>query len=138
MKRRKAHVVPLPRQAVEILDQLRIFARSEFVFTHPSDHDKPMSTNAILALIKKTGYKGQTTGHGFRSMASTWANERGFSPDVIEIQLSHVPEDRVRAAYNRADYFNQRKALAQAWADWLDQEELGSPSAKSTASSRPA
>ena len=78
-----------------------------------------MSENAILYLLHRIGYKGRMTGHGFRSVASTWANDAGHNPDAIERQLAHVPKDETRAAYNRSKYIPQRRAMLQAWADWL-------------------
>lgn len=120
MKMKRDHLVPLSRQALALLDELRARSRgSEYVF--PSDRrlDRPMSENSILYLIHRIGYKGRMTGHGFRSVASTWANEAGYSADAIERQLAHVPSDDVRAAYNRAEYLNVRARMLQAWADWL-------------------
>ena len=60
---------------------------------------------------------------GWRTVASTWANERGYSPDAIERQLAHVPENRVRSAFNRAEYMPERSRMLQSWADWLDEAE---------------
>ncbi|BEP56744.1 hypothetical protein GmRootV118_39880 [Variovorax sp. V118] len=74
----------------------------------------------MLALIALMGYKGEMTGHVWRSMAFAWANEEGYSPNVIERQLAHSPGDKVRAAYNRADYLKERRPMMQAWTDWLD------------------
>lgn len=121
MKRRRDHVVPLSTQALSLLKTLKERAgRSEYVF--PANHrmDRPMSENAILYLLYRMGYKGRMTGHGFRSIASTWANERGYPSDAIERQLAHAPEDKTRAAYNRAQYLDQRRTMLQVWADWLD------------------
>lgn len=120
MKRRREHVVPLTVQAMEIIENMRARSRgSPYVF--PGDHriERPMSENAILYLLHRCGYKGRMTGHGFRSVASTWANDAGHNPDAIERQLAHVPADMTRAAYNRAAYLPQRRAMLQAWADWL-------------------
>jgi len=125
MKRRNEHIVPLSRQAVYVLSVLRQRANgSEFVF--PAEHTKarPMSENAVLYLLHRMGYKGQMTGHGWRSVASTWANEAGWQPDAIERQLAHVPDDKVRAAYNRAAYLPQRREMLQAWADWLQAQGM--------------
>ena len=83
-----------------------------------------MSENAVLYLLHRMGYKGEMTGHGWRSVASTWANEAGWQPDAIERQLAHVPDDKVRAAYNRAAYLPQRREMLQAWADWLQAQGL--------------
>jgi integrase len=123
MKRARDHVVPLSRQALAILGEMRLRSHdSQYVF--PSCHrgDRPISNNTILALIARTGYKGKMTGHGWRSIASTWANEKQYSPDAIEMQLSHSHEskDKTRAAYNRAKYMDIRRPMLQDWADWLD------------------
>jgi integrase len=68
------------------------------------------------------GYsKDEMTGHGFRAMASTLLNELGYKPDVIERQLAHAERNKVRAAYNRAEYLNERREMMQRWADYLDQ-----------------
>jgi integrase len=122
MKKENAHLVPLPRQARELLLQLwaRRRRRSKYVF--PAEHrdDRTISENTVLMLIYRLGYKGQMTGHGFRSVASTWGNERGYSPDWIERQLSHVEDNKVRGAYNKAEYLKGRRALLQDLADWID------------------
>lgn len=121
MKRKKEHLVPLPRQALPLLKVLKARSRgSRWVFPSEHDPDRPMSENAVLALIYRMGYKGEMTGHGWRAVGSTWANEQGYNPDAIERQLAHVPEDKVRAAYNRAEYITARRQILQAWADWLD------------------
>jgi integrase len=127
MKRKKDHLVPLVKQAKPILAKLKDRARgSKYVF--PAEHriDRPMSENCVLALLYRLGYKGKMTGHGWRSVASTWANERAFNRDAIERQLSHTPNDKVRSTYNRAEYLPERIAILQAWADWLDNVDTGS------------
>jgi integrase len=121
MKRRKDHLVPLPKQAMAVLAAMKARSRgSKYVF--PAEHrlDRPMSENTVLALLYRLGYKGRMTGHGFRSVASTWANERGYNKDAIERQLAHSPDDKIRATYNRAEYLPERRAILQAWADWLN------------------
>ena len=121
MKRRRDHVVPLSRQAQEILQEMKARDRgSEYVFPNDRRLDRPMSENAVLYLIGRIGYGGRMTGHGFRSIGSTWANERGYNEDAIEMQLSHLHKDRVRAVYNRAKYLPERRAMLQDYADWLD------------------
>ena len=131
MKRKKDLLVPLPRQALELLAELRPRCRgSRYVF--PAEHriDRPMSENTVLYLLYRMGYKGRMTGHGWRTVASTWANEAGFKADAIERQLSHTPEDKVRAAYNRAEYLPDRRAMLQAWADWLDSCQIDASGAQ--------
>jgi len=122
MKRDRDHLVPLSDQALAVLKQLRARNRPEarYVLSAPHRMDRPMSENAVLYLIARMGYKGRMTGHGWRSVASTWANENGYSPDVIERQLAHVPDNKIRAVYNRAEYLLDRKKMLQDWADWLD------------------
>lgn len=125
MKRRRDHMVPLSKTAQDLLAVLKPRAgKSEYVF--PADHrpDRPISENAVLALLYRMGYKGRLTGHGWRSVGSTWANEAGYPPDVIERQLAHVPDDKTRSAYNRAQYLDQRRAMLEAWAGWLGSTEI--------------
>jgi integrase len=120
MKRRKDHLVPLSRQALGIIDKMHQRSRgSDYVFPSDRRDDRPMSENAILYLIHRMGYKGKMTGHGMRSVGSTWANEGGYSSDAIERQLAHVPDDKIRAVYNRAEFLPERRAMLQAFADWL-------------------
>ena len=123
---RRPHTVPLVPQALEVLRLLQT-ARGADRCTGPArlfpgerDHDKPMSNNTILSALKRMGYAGKMTGHGFRGVASTALNEMGFRSDVIEAQLSHVEGNRVRAAYNHAQYLDERRELMGAWADYLD------------------
>jgi integrase len=121
MKRRHEHLVPLSRQALGILSEMRQrrCENARYVFCAPHRADRPMSENAILYLIARIGYRGRMTGHGWRSVGSTWANDRGYNPDAIERQLAHVPGDKTRGVYNRAEYLPLRREILQAWADWL-------------------
>lgn len=121
MKRKKDHLVPLPKQAVAIMAEMKARSSgSDYVFPSDRRNDRPMSENAVLYLLHRMGFKGRMTGHGFRSVGSTWANEHGYNPDAIERQLAHVPENRIRATYNRAAYLPERRAMLQDWADWFD------------------
>ncbi len=79
-----------------------------------------MSNNTMLYALYRMGYHGRATIHGFRAMASTALNELGFRPDVIERQLAHQERNSVRAAYNRAEYLAERRAMMNCWADRLD------------------
>ncbi len=120
MKMKAVHVVPLSRQAVEILQELRpIDGGGRLVFPGRNP-DKPISNNTMLFALYRMGYKGKMTGHGFRSVASTMLNEAGFRADVIERQLAHGERNAIRGAYNRAEYLSERKAMMQQWADMLD------------------
>ena len=126
MKRRMEHLVPLSRQALDILRKLKARSTgSNYVFPADHRHDRTMSENAILALLNRMGYKGRMTGHGWRSIASTWANERGYKSDAIERQLAHSPADPIRAAYLRSEFIDDRTGMLADWADWLDACGLG-------------
>ncbi|MGE4371135.1 MAG: tyrosine-type recombinase/integrase [Burkholderiaceae bacterium] len=121
MKSDEYHLVPLSHQAASLIEQMRLRSRgSKYVFPHETRLDRPMSNNAVLFMIYRIGYKGRMTGHGWRTVASTWANERGYNPDAIERQLAHAPKDNTRASYNRAAYLPQRTEMLQDWANWLD------------------
>ena len=120
-------VVPLPRQALELSSNMRARSRgSRYVFPSDRTLDRPMSENAVLYLIHRIGYKGRLTGHGFRSIASTWANGQGLNEDAIEMQLAHVPGNAIRAVYNRAKYLPERRAMLQDFADWIDSCQVDS------------
>jgi integrase len=125
MKMKEPHIVPLSRQALEVLAELRTLNGGyELVFpgVKPS---QPISENTVLYALYRMGYHSRATGHGFRATASTVLNELGHPPDVIERQLAHAPRNKVRAAYNRAQYLPERKKLMQAWADYLDGMKAG-------------
>ena len=125
MKMKTEHIVPLSKQALAILEQLReICGGSRFVFPGRS-RDRPISNNTMLFALYRLGYKGRMTGHGFRAVASTALNELGFRPDVVERQLAHSERDEVRGAYNRAEYLPERTKMMQKWADYLDARRRG-------------
>lgn len=130
MKRRREHLTPLCSQAVELLKELRTRTRSDYVFPGARSDDRPMSENAILYLIGRCGYEHTMTGHGLRTVASTWANEAAYNRDWIERQLSHTPNDEVRTAYNQAQYITQRRGMLQDFADWLDLQQSNASSAQ--------
>ena len=122
MKMKREHIVPLAPQAVAVLRELRALPGSDaspFLFPSPS-REGHMSNNTMLYALYRMGYHGRATVHGFRAMASTALNEMGFRPDVIERQLAHQEQNAVRAAYNRAEYLSERRAMMKHWADYLD------------------
>lgn len=122
MKMKRPHVVPLSRQALAILRELEKRTGSkEFLFFSAASESKHISNGTVLMALRRMGYKGRMTGHGFRTLASTILNEKNYPPDVIERQLAHEDEDRVRAAYNRAEYLLERKKMMQEYATYLDQ-----------------
>jgi integrase len=122
MKMKREHIVPLAPQAVKVLRELRALPGSDaspFLFPSPA-REGFMSNNTMLYAMYRMGYHGRATVHGFRAMASTALNEMGFRPDVIERQLAHEPGNAVRAAYNRAEYLNERRAMMKRWAEHID------------------
>jgi integrase len=122
MKMGEEHVVPLSRQALEILRDVQpLTGDGRYVFPSLRSHSRPMSNNAITAALRRMGYgSDEMTWHGFRSLASTCLNEQGWHPDLIELQLAHADRNKVRAAYNRAQRLQERRRMMQAWADYLD------------------
>lgn len=122
MKMREAHIVPLPSQASAVLRDLHpLTGRGRYCFPSLRTASRPMSENTLNTALRRLGFDGNTmTAHGFRAMASTQLNELGWSPDVIERQLAHAERNKVRAAYNRAQYMAERRDMMQAWANYLD------------------
>ncbi|MGH8396836.1 MAG: tyrosine-type recombinase/integrase [Gammaproteobacteria bacterium] len=121
MKMREPHSVPLARQTLEALAELKkITGEHALLLPSATDPRKSISENTILFTLYRMGYKGRATGHGFRALASTCLNELGFRADVIERQLAHGERNKVRAAYNRAQYLEERRGMMQTWADQLD------------------
>lgn len=123
MKMRTEHIVPLSRQAVELLRVLQeATGHRDLLFPGERDHAKPMSNGTILMALKRMGYAGKMTGHGFRGLASTILHEKGFDHMHIELQLAHQERNRVSASYNHALYIQQRAEMMQWWADYLDSQ----------------
>lgn len=121
MKMDKPHIIPLSRQAVACFERLQELAcGSAFVFPNNSDPKRPMSASTLNVLFNRAGWAGRFTPHGVRSTASTALNAQGWSADAIERQLAHTERDLVRAAYNHADFLDERRRMLQAWADYLD------------------
>ena len=124
-KTKTDHLVPLSKQAIEILREMQpLSGHREYVF--PGGHSplRPMSEAAVNAALKRMGYdtQRQITGHGFRAMARTILHERlNIDPHIIEHQLAHSVPDTLGSAYNRTRFIEQRKTMMQQWADYLDQ-----------------
>lgn len=115
------HIVPLSNQAVTELRELqRVTGRDDYVFPNPRDLHQPMSENCVLQALYRMGLKGKMTGHGFRAVASTILNEQGWDADAIERQLAHIERNKVRKAYHRAEYLDERRRMMQHWSDYLD------------------
>ena len=127
MKMDSDHLVPLSSQALAVLERMRpLTGTGTLVFPSPSRQRTPLTANALLMALRRMGYQtGEITMHGFRATFSTTMNELGYNPDVIERALAHVPGDKIRAAYHRAQYLDERRQLLQAWADLIDSKRSG-------------
>lgn len=133
MKMHREHIVPLPRQAEALLDEIEFYAgreESPWQFPQVRNSKKPIDENVMLYALYDLGFKGVATVHGFRGVASTLINEqvkadgtRRFDKDWVELQLAHAEEDEVRSAYNAAEYLIPRRRMLQWWADWLDDQQ---------------
>lgn len=133
MKMKREHVVPLSKQAASIASELIALTEREYVFpgTKPN---QPLSENTMIYALYRLGYHSRQTVHGFRGLASTWANEqmiqsgkpavwvRRYHPDWVELQLAHYDDNEVRGAYNAAEYLAPRRSMLQDWANFLDQQ----------------
>ncbi len=120
MKMKEEHIVPLADQAIDILNSIKtISGRYDFIFPGHHNSKRPMCENTLTYAIRRR-LQFDATAHGFRTVASTLLNEAGFRSDIIERQLSHVERNKVRAAYNQAQYLQDRRKMMQWWADHLD------------------
>lgn len=122
----KPHRVPLTDEAIAILDLIRPWSGlREHVFpgrSNPRTHANPSAVNQVL---KRSRLAGQQSAHGFRALGSTTLNEQGFTPDVIEAALAHEDGNKVRAAYNRSDYLEERREMMAWWSDHIEQARKG-------------
>ncbi len=127
-KTKTEHLVPLSRQALALLAEIRpLSGGGEWIFPG-RDPKRPMSDAAINAALRRMGYdtKAEMTGHGFRAMARTLlAEELHQKPEVIEHQLAHKVPDALGTAYNRTKFLKERKGMMQLWADYLDRLKVG-------------
>ena len=120
MKRPRLHIIPLADWTIELLQELHgLTGNAPLLFPSRIKADGYISENTLSKIINTMGYKGIATPHGFRSLASSLLNEQGFSPDAIEKQLAHVEDNKIRAAYNRADYIQERTEFMQWYSDYL-------------------
>lgn len=127
MKMRRPHLVPLSRQALEVLRTLHsLTGRYTLAFPGRNDPAKPMSEAAINQLLKRAGFDGKATGHGFRHTLSTTLHEQGYPSEWVETQLAHVDKNSIRGTYNHAQYLEGRRQMLQWYADHLDSLKPGS------------
>ncbi|WP_237673486.1 tyrosine-type recombinase/integrase [Vreelandella profundi] len=121
MKMRRPHVVPLSTQVVMLLQELhRYTGHMPMMFPSYRNPSNAMSNTTINKALERMGWQGRFSSHGFRSTASTLLNEYGWRGDLIEKQLAHMPGDKVRAAYNHADYLKERREMLQWYSDYIE------------------
>jgi integrase len=124
MKKERDHIVPLSRQAVDILKVLRKMTTGTLVFQGRNDRKKSISNSTILVGLYRMGYKGAMTGHGFRSLAMSTIKEKlGYRHEVVDRQLAHAPGNKVDRAYDRAKFLDERRKMMQEYADYIDRIE---------------
>ncbi|MDC9595187.1 tyrosine-type recombinase/integrase, partial [Xenorhabdus sp. IM139775] len=126
MKMRRPHIIPLSRQAVDILEQIKpITGQGKYVFQGRINQAQSMSAMTLNTLIKRIGYAGRVTGHGFRHTMSTILHEQGYNTAWIETQLAHVDKNSIRGTYNHAQYLEGRREMLQWYADYMEMLERG-------------
>lgn len=114
MKKRRSHLVPLSQQALDLIIRIHTMTGNYgYVFPGRNDPRKPMSEASINQLIKRIGYGGRVTGHGFRHTMSTILQDNGFDSAWIEMQLAHVDKNSIRGIYNHAQYLKQRREMLE-------------------------
>ncbi|MGF1720454.1 tyrosine-type recombinase/integrase [Vibrio kyushuensis] len=129
MKAKKEHIIPLSDQCMAILETIRpVSGHREFVFPSIRDPKKHTDSESINKALGRIGFKGRTTAHGLRSLASTTLNENGFDSDVIEAALSHSDRNAIRKAYNRTTYVERRRPLMEWWSREIEKASYGSVS----------
>lgn len=123
----EAHVVPLPKQAVALLESIRpVTGHGRYVFPGERSHDRPMSDNAVRSALYALGFGEEQKPHAFRAVARTMlVDELGLDPLIIEANLAHGARDRLGRSYNRTQYLKQRFEMVQQWADYLDKLAAG-------------
>ena len=126
MKQRKSHTIPLSPQVLNLLDIVKpLSGHREFVFPADRNPRKPANSQTANMALKRMGFKGKLVSHGLRALASTTLNEQGFDPDIIEAALAHVDQNAIRAAYNRAEYLERRRAMNNWWSDRIERASMG-------------
>jgi integrase len=126
MKARRAHLVPLSRQALGLLNELKVVTgHQQWLFPGRDTGEKPIAPTSLNRALEYLGYAGKFSCHGTRSTASTILNEQGYRGEVIEMSLSHSDKNAVRRSYNQALYLEERRQMIQEWSDFLDALKRG-------------
>lgn len=125
MKMRRPHLVPLSTRALDLLNELKIMTGNyRYVFPGRNNPNKPMSEASINQVIKRIGYGGKLTDHGFRHSLSTILHEKGYDSDWIEIQLAHIDENNIRGTYNHTQYIDKRRDMMQWYSSYILIKEI--------------
>ncbi|MFO3763164.1 integrase arm-type DNA-binding domain-containing protein [Providencia rettgeri] len=126
MKMRRPHIVPLSEQVIDLLKQIHPISGSyQYIFPSRTDYRKHISDMALNTMIRRMGYSGRATGHGFRHTMSTILHEQGYNTAWIETQLAHVDKNSIRGTYNHAQYIDGRREMLQWYADYMGALENG-------------
>lgn len=126
MKRNKAHVIPLTKQALEILEDLQVrHGHLEYVFPSPHKPKNHINNESVNTALKRIGYKDKLVSHGLRSVASSTLNEQGHNAELIEVALSHTDKNTVRSAYNHTDYLERRRSMMAHWSNHIEEAATG-------------
>ncbi|ETT00828.1 tyrosine-type recombinase/integrase [Providencia alcalifaciens] len=126
MKMRRPHIVPLSEQVIDLLKQIHPISGSyQYIFPSRTDYRKHISDMALNTMIRRMGYSGRATGHGFRHTMSTILHEQGYNSAWIETQLAHVDKNSIRGTYNHAQYIDGRREMLQWYADYMGALENG-------------
>ncbi len=126
MKMRRPHIVPLSEQVIDLLKQIHPISGSyQYIFPSRTDYKKHISDMALNTMIRRMGYSGRATGHGFRHTMSTILHEQGYNTAWIETQLAHVDKNSIRGTYNHAQYIDGRREMLQWYADYMGALENG-------------
>lgn len=121
MKMRRPHIVPLSRQAVQLVKELqKLTANGKFLFPNERSGDRPMNSSTLNRVFERAGYKGVLSPHGFRGTASTLLREVGFDDRIVELQLAHVDRNKSCAAYDHSEMLGPRRKMLQKWADIVE------------------
>jgi len=126
MKMRDPHIVPLTSHVVGLIEDLRLVSgNSRYLFPSVRSLDRPLCENTLNSALRRMGYtKEEICSHGFRAMASTILNEHNWPSKIIELQLSHLERNKVKAAYDHAKHLPLRRLMMQAWTDFLNEVKI--------------
>ncbi len=126
MKMRRDHIVPLTRQALQILQIMKpMSGHRKYVFPGRNDTSGHINSETANVAFKRMGYKSKFVSHGIRSLGSTILHEQGYKSELIELSLAHVDKNQIRAAYNRAEHLPERRKMMQWWSTYLDSATQG-------------